>query len=184
MLHIWPEKLGQEKRGKITWKLWKKSFFVFYLFTVHFSSGPTSESEYKTTNPDRKKKKKIWSGYDHWKKCWSIQVSPKSGSDIHVKKKVKPLKNHINSVCPGSSDPFYIVTYYIKWVTTSWTHSSLSDIHSHIKYCPKLRNLHVCRFYDFVPALYGHRVVGPEKWQGTSTMRGVGFHTSSELQVT
>ena len=22
---------------------------------------------------------------------------------------------------PGSSDPFYIVTYYIKWVTTSWT---------------------------------------------------------------
>ena len=26
------------------------------------------------------------------------------------------------TVCPGSSDPFYIVTYYIKWVTTSWTH--------------------------------------------------------------
>ena len=35
--------------------------------------------------------------------------------------------NHSHSinytVCPGSSDPFYIVTYYIKWVTTSWTHS-------------------------------------------------------------
>ena len=27
------------------------------------------------------------------------------------------------TVCPGSSDPFYIVTYYIKWVTTSWTYS-------------------------------------------------------------
>ena len=25
------------------------------------------------------------------------------------------------TVCPRSSDPFYIVTYYIKWVTTSWT---------------------------------------------------------------
>ena len=25
-------------------------------------------------------------------------------------------------MCPGSSDPFYIVSYYIKWVTTSWTH--------------------------------------------------------------
>ena len=25
--------------------------------------------------------------------------------------------------CPGSSDPFYVVTYYINWVTTSWTHS-------------------------------------------------------------
>ena len=26
------------------------------------------------------------------------------------------------TVCPRSSDPFYIVTYYIKWVTTSWTY--------------------------------------------------------------
>ena len=26
-------------------------------------------------------------------------------------------------VCPRSSDPFYIVTYYIRWVTTSWTQS-------------------------------------------------------------
>ena len=26
-----------------------------------------------------------------------------------------------NTVCPKSSDPFCIVTYYIKWVTTSWT---------------------------------------------------------------
>ena len=28
-----------------------------------------------------------------------------------------------NTLCPRSSDPFYIVSYYIKWVTTSWTHS-------------------------------------------------------------
>ena len=28
-------------------------------------------------------------------------------------------------MCPGSSDPLYIVTYYIKWVTTSGTHSSI-----------------------------------------------------------
>ena len=27
-------------------------------------------------------------------------------------------------VCPRSSDPFYIVSYFIKWVTTSWTDSS------------------------------------------------------------
>ena len=26
-------------------------------------------------------------------------------------------------MCPGSGDPFYIVSYHIKWVTTSWTHS-------------------------------------------------------------
>ena len=28
------------------------------------------------------------------------------------------------TICPGSSDPFYIVNYYINWVTTSWTHST------------------------------------------------------------
>ena len=28
-----------------------------------------------------------------------------------------------NTVCPRSSDPFYVVTCYIKWVTTSWTDS-------------------------------------------------------------
>ena len=27
------------------------------------------------------------------------------------------------TICPRSSDPFYIVSYYIKWVTTSWTYS-------------------------------------------------------------
>ena len=27
------------------------------------------------------------------------------------------------TVCPRSSDPFYVVSYYIKWVTTSWAHS-------------------------------------------------------------
>ena len=28
----------------------------------------------------------------------------------------------VTTVCPGSSDQFYIVTYYRIWVTTSWTH--------------------------------------------------------------
>ena len=28
------------------------------------------------------------------------------------------------TVCPGSSDPFCVVSYYIKWVTTSWTYST------------------------------------------------------------
>ena len=32
--------------------------------------------------------------------------------------------NAVYTVCPGSSDPFYIVTYYIKWITPSWTHST------------------------------------------------------------
>ena len=32
------------------------------------------------------------------------------------------ILNH--PVCPRSIEPFYIVTYYIKWVKTSWTNSS------------------------------------------------------------
>ena len=28
------------------------------------------------------------------------------------------------AICPRSSDLFYIVSYYIKWVTTSWTHGN------------------------------------------------------------
>ena len=31
-----------------------------------------------------------------------------------------------NTVCPKSSDRFYIVTYYKKLVTTSWTDGMLS----------------------------------------------------------
>ena len=27
------------------------------------------------------------------------------------------------TVCRGSNDPLYIVTYYIKWVSTSWADS-------------------------------------------------------------
>ena len=33
-----------------------------------------------------------------------------------------------DTICPGSSDPFIIVSYYIKWVTTSWTHSKIGLI--------------------------------------------------------
>ena len=27
--------------------------------------------------------------------------------------------------CPNRSDPYYLVAFYIKWVTTSWTYSML-----------------------------------------------------------
>ena len=32
------------------------------------------------------------------------------------------------TICPESSDPFCIVSYYIKGVTTSWTHSRIDQI--------------------------------------------------------
>ena len=33
------------------------------------------------------------------------------------------IKGLRDTVCARSSDKFYIVTYYMKWVTTSWTYS-------------------------------------------------------------
>ena len=29
----------------------------------------------------------------------------------------------MNTICPRSTYPFRVVTYYVKWDTTSWTHS-------------------------------------------------------------
>ena len=36
---------------------------------------------------------------------------------------VKNISMH--TVCPRSRDSFYLVNYYIKWVTTSWTHRTI-----------------------------------------------------------
>ena len=36
----------------------------------------------------------------------------------------------VGTVCPRSSDPFYIVNYYIKWVSTSLTYS-MYDVPGH-----------------------------------------------------
>jgi len=39
-----------------------------------------------------------------------------------------PAMNYplLYTVCPKSSAPFYIVSYFMKWVTTSWTYSTLT----------------------------------------------------------
>ena len=44
------------------------------------------------------------------------------------------------TVCPRSNDPFYIVTYYIKWVTTSWTDGILNAV--------RQKRLHVVKERD------------------------------------
>jgi len=32
---------------------------------------------------------------------------------------------YVHTVCPRSCDPFHIVSYFIEWVTTSWTYNTL-----------------------------------------------------------
>ena len=44
------------------------------------------------------------------------------GSILYIKKVLPHFI--LYTVYPRSCDPFYIVTWYIKWTTTSWTHSS------------------------------------------------------------
>ena len=43
-------------------------------------------------------------------------------SDLYY---IKLVTMNYNTTCPGRSDPFYTVSYYIKWVTNSWTHSTI-----------------------------------------------------------
>ena len=43
---------------------------------------------------------------------------------IEIKIEKKELTNSLTTVGPGIIDPFCIVSYYIKWVPTSWTHST------------------------------------------------------------
>ena len=38
---------------------------------------------------------------------------------------VVQYSSYNHTVCPRSSDPFYIVSYDMKWVTTSWTYSTI-----------------------------------------------------------
>ena len=40
-------------------------------------------------------------------------------SSVHMSEAI----DKYGTVCPRNSEPFYVVTYYIKWVTTSWTYS-------------------------------------------------------------
>ena len=44
--------------------------------------------------------------------------------------KKEQVENCIIKVCQGSPDPVYIVSYYIKWVKTSWTYSTIQCLRS------------------------------------------------------
>ena len=41
---------------------------------------------------------------------------------------IKSLFSEYITMCPWSSDPFCIVSYYIKWVTSPWTYFSSQNI--------------------------------------------------------
>ena len=61
--------------------------------------------------------------------CGSGSVVPVAGSNLR-KKTPDPTYYLPNTICPRSSDPFHVVTNYIKRVTTSWTHNKIHLFHS------------------------------------------------------
>jgi len=55
-----------------------------------------------------------------------IKISTDKNEMFNTRKKVCKVPMPIfTTVCPRSSYPFYIVIYYSKWVTTSWTHTMM-----------------------------------------------------------
>ena len=66
------------------------------------------------------------------------------------------------TVCPRSSDPFYVVSYYIKWVTTSWTHS----MKLRLKYAKKVLPFFFTQQVSIYkwPGLLGHPVCLNKSW--------------------
>ena len=50
------------------------------------------------------------------------------------------------TVCPRSSDPFDELTYYIKWVPTSWTYSTTVCFRSSDPFYSKLLNK-MCHYF-------------------------------------
>ena len=44
--------------------------------------------------------------------CDAESITWKTGDD----------RDRPTTACPRNSDPFYMVTYYIEWVATSWTY--------------------------------------------------------------
>ena len=64
------------------------------------------------------------------------------------------------TVCPRSCDPFYIVTYHIKWVTTSWTDGIFDTAESLLRWVKMLGDTAI--FWQKLP----QTSVGLWKWFG------------------
>ena len=61
--------------------------------------------------------------------------------------------NMVHTVCPRSSDPFCIVNYYMKWVTTSWIYSRNS--------CTLSKKPPLCRLREIGGTVSDHTLVSP-----------------------
>ena len=67
-----------------------------------------------------------------WRLVW-VKVRRAAGEETgtkHCNQLIPGRHGSQDTTCPRSSDPFHIVTYYIKWVTTSWTHRTAKVVYT------------------------------------------------------
>ena len=123
-------------------EIWKKVLWllvkVYELYPVLYCS----KSLFKQSSFGSSLRR-IASGSDLAVKSVPDLIFFKTSSGMILKKLSKPLRtvsprrlvkllSITTTVCPRSSDPFYIVGYYITWVTTSWTYSTTLYFWSHM----------------------------------------------------
>ena len=53
----------------------------------------------------------------------TFKIQTRIRSDLISSDEIHPSLFSFHTMCPRSSDPYYIGSYYMKWVTTSWTYS-------------------------------------------------------------
>ena len=78
-----------------------------------------------------------------------LSVTTRSGS-VHLK-----YDRIVHTVCPEGSDPFYIVSYYINWVTTSWTHSKSAQVYNKSVFSKNVSYQHSWNIIFIEKMLYG-----------------------------
>ena len=62
---------------------------------------------------------------DMWKRRGKEKDKELKETTARERKDMRERERVRYTICPGISDSFYIVSYYIRWVTTSWPHSTL-----------------------------------------------------------
>ena len=102
------------------------------VYVFFFISMPSSGNFWQLNNIGGFPRRMRWAIRRTWyRRCsWTLSTSLSSKSRrITVHQEINRPGNL--PVCPRSSYPFYIVSYYIKWVTTYWTYSIIRTISVH-----------------------------------------------------
>ena len=80
------------------------------------------------------------------------------------------LYSKLRYLSPRSLDPYYIVNYYIEWVTTSWTNSTVCSVLTVCMNHYKTRNSCMAGMGDFIFSAYNLSLRGVDKIEDSKTI--------------